>query len=310
MTKITPTGFVPVEIPIISSALERGRDALEFFQLNQKERVSIEVEDDHLVVDLDECSLSWFLDTTDPEVRVRWWSGQADAYVVTGVPRYIEVVEPGMPVDEEDGLCDAVHEMMGDLAAYGYAASGGGPEHAASSTRVPRCSPRGPTGSCTARSATASEFEENGSHPCDWKLPQPGDGHEDPRASTASFEWYDGTDLRVRSVRGCGLERRHPSQRAGKPWSTTLMTDQKETNMTILDPDEVERLAQLREHIQQGVVPGQASGVFLMSVIDRQEKVIADALACLIEPGSGAMWSQLEADELAPIVAILRGEDL
>ena len=58
MTKITPTGFVPVEIPIISSALERGRDALEFFQLNQKERVSIEVEDDHLVVDLDECSLS------------------------------------------------------------------------------------------------------------------------------------------------------------------------------------------------------------------------------------------------------------
>lgn len=88
------------------------------------------------------------------------------------------------------------------------------------------------------------------------------------------------------------------------------MTDQKETNMTILDPDEVERLAQLREHIQQGVVPGQASGVFLMSVIDRQEKVIADALACLIEPGSGVMWSQLDEDELAPIVAILRGEDL
>lgn len=59
------------------------------------------------------------------------------------------------------------------------------------------------------------------------------------------------------------------------------MTDQKETNMTILDPDEVERLAQLREHIQQGVVPGQASGVFLMSVIDRQQRAIDNAVEIL-----------------------------
>lgn len=88
------------------------------------------------------------------------------------------------------------------------------------------------------------------------------------------------------------------------------MTDQKETNMTILDPDEVERLAQLREHIQQGVVPGQSVCDHLLLTVDDAHQEHPRRLACLIEPGSGAMWSQLEADELAPIVAILRGEDL
>ena len=38
------------------------------------------------------------------------------------------------------------------------------------------------------------------------------------------------------------------------------MTDQKENSMTILDEEKPERLDQLREHIRQGVVPGQASG--------------------------------------------------
>ena len=40
--------------------------------------------------------------------------------------------------------------------------------------------------------------------------------------------------------------------------------------MTILNPDEVQRLDELREHIRQDVVPGHASAVFLMTVIDRQ----------------------------------------
>lgn len=199
MTTTTPVAFVAVEIPIISSALDRGRAALEFFQLNQRERVSIDVDDDHLIVELDECSLSWFLDTTDPEVRVRWWSGQADAYVVTGVPRYIEVVEPGMPVDEEDGLCDAVHEMMGDLAAYGYAAS-------AAALNVLRPVPmlvEGPDGFLHCPKCDGVEFKENGSHPCDWSF------HSQETVTktlvlNGEFEWYDGTDLGF-ECEGCGL---------------------------------------------------------------------------------------------------------
>lgn len=59
------------------------------------------------------------------------------------------------------------------------------------------------------------------------------------------------------------------------------MTDQKETTMTILDPDEVQRLAELREHIQQGVIPGQASGLFLVKVIDRQQRAIDNAAEIL-----------------------------
>lgn len=203
MTKITPTGFVPVEIPIISSALDRGRAALEFFQLNQKERVSIDVEDDHLIVELDECSLSWFLDTTDPEVRVRWWSGQADAYVVTGVPRYIEVVEPGMPVDEEDRLCDAVREMMGDLAAYGYAA-----QAAALNMLRPAPEPKilteGPDGFLHCPKCDGVEFKENGSHPCDWSF-----NSQEAVTKTlvldGSFEWYDGESSEF-ECEECGLD--------------------------------------------------------------------------------------------------------
>ena len=204
MTTTTPVAFVAVEIPIISSALDRGRAALEFFQLNQRERVSIEVEDDHLVVDLDECSLSWFLDTTDPEVRVRWWSGQADAYVVTGVPRYIEVVEPGMPVDEEDRLSDAVHEMMGDLAAYGYAAS-------AAALNVLRPVPmlvEGPDGFLHCPKCDGTEFDENGSHPCTRKFSSQ---ETVPKILViqGGFEWYDG-DVSGWQCTGCGFEGQIP----------------------------------------------------------------------------------------------------
>lgn len=176
---------------------------LEFFQLNQAERASIEVDDDHLVVDLDECSLSWFLDTTDPEVRVRWWSGQADAYVVTGVPRYIEVVEPGMPVDEEDALCDAVREMMGDLAAYGYAA-----QAAALNVLRPAPEPKvlaeGNDGFLHCPKCDAVEIKENGSHPCDWSF-----NSQETVTKTlvlnGEFEWYDGNSSGFECA-GCGLD--------------------------------------------------------------------------------------------------------
>ena len=81
------------------------------------------------------------------------------------------------------------------------------------------------------------------------------------------------------------------------------MTDQKETNMTILDPDEVERLAQLREHIRQDVVPGHASAVFLMTVIDRQAAAMGGAglllEECSDEPNNSAA--------IAEVLDVLRG---
>lgn len=62
------------------------------------------------------------------------------------------------------------------------------------------------------------------------------------------------------------------------------MTDQKENSMTILDEEEAERLDQLREHIRQGVVPGQASGVFLLTVIDRQQALLERTFEALTDP--------------------------
>lgn len=81
------------------------------------------------------------------------------------------------------------------------------------------------------------------------------------------------------------------------------MTDQKENSMTILDEEEAERLDQLREHIRQGVVPGHASALFLMTVIDRQAAAMGGAglllEECSDEPNNSAA--------IAEVLDVLRG---
>lgn len=73
--------------------------------------------------------------------------------------------------------------------------------------------------------------------------------------------------------------------------------------MTILDEEEAERLDQLREHIRQGVVPGQASGVFLLNVIDRQQAAMGAAdrllVECSDEPNNSVA--------IAEVLDVLRG---
>ncbi len=65
--------------------------------------------------------------------------------------------------------------------------------------------------------------------------------------------------------------------------------------MTILNPDEVQRLDELREHIRQDVVPGHASAVFLMTVIDRQQALLERTFEALTDPALSCEDAHSEA---------------
>lgn len=100
---------VRLPIEVSRGSLADARNSLAFFQLDQAEKVTAEVDDDHLRVYLDEHVLSWYLDTDAPETYIRERGAAGD--------RSVDEVYA-----DNEMMAETINSAMAALAGFLYSA--------------------------------------------------------------------------------------------------------------------------------------------------------------------------------------------
>jgi hypothetical protein len=109
--------FIAMPIEVSRGSLDDARFALAFFQLNQTERVTAEVDDDHLRVYLDDgWQLAWYLDTDQPEVHVgrrpKWYT----------LDEWLRTTHNLTDDEEAETVASEITDAMANLAGFLYSA--------------------------------------------------------------------------------------------------------------------------------------------------------------------------------------------
>lgn len=109
--------FITMPIEVSRGSLDDARFALAFFQLNQTERVTAEVDDDHLRVYLDDgWQLAWYLDTDQPEVlvgrRPKWYT----------LDLWLRTTHNLTDDEEAETVASEITDAMANLAGFLYSA--------------------------------------------------------------------------------------------------------------------------------------------------------------------------------------------
>lgn len=109
--------FALLPITVSRGSLEDARNSLAFFQLNQTERVTAEVDDDHLRVYLDDgWQLAWYLDTDQPEVHVgrrpKWYT----------LDEWLRTTHNLTDDEEAETVASEITDAMANLAGFLYSA--------------------------------------------------------------------------------------------------------------------------------------------------------------------------------------------
>lgn len=109
--------FITMPIEVSRGSLDDARFALAFFQLNQTERVTAEVDDDHLRVYLDDgWQLAWYLDTDQPEVHVgrrpKWYT----------LDEWLRTTHNLTDDEEAETVASEITDAMANLAGFLYSA--------------------------------------------------------------------------------------------------------------------------------------------------------------------------------------------
>lgn len=109
--------FIAMPIEVSRGSLDDARFALAFFQLNQTERVTAEVDDDHLRVYLDDgWQLAWYLDTDQPEVYVGRWSKWYT------LDEWLRTTHNLTDDEEAETVASEITDAMANLAGFLYSA--------------------------------------------------------------------------------------------------------------------------------------------------------------------------------------------
>lgn len=109
--------LIEVTIEVSRGSLDDARFALAFFQLNQTERVTAEVDDDHLRVYLDDgWQLAWYLDTDQPEVHVGRWSKWYT------LDEWLRTTHNLTDDEEAETVASEITDAMANLAGFLYSA--------------------------------------------------------------------------------------------------------------------------------------------------------------------------------------------
>lgn len=112
-----PATDLTMPIEVSRGSLDDARFALAFFQLNQTERVTAEVDDDHLRVYLDDgWQLAWYLDTDQPEVHV----GQRPKWYT--LDEWLRTTHNLTDDEEAETVASEITDAMANLAGFLYSA--------------------------------------------------------------------------------------------------------------------------------------------------------------------------------------------
>lgn len=118
-SKITPAKLAKMLDRLRMHGWERAAFLIEhaFFQLNQTERVTAEVDDDHLRVYLDDgWQLAWYLDTDQPEVHV----GQRPKWYT--LDEWLRTTHNLTDDEEAETVASEITDAMANLAGFLYSA--------------------------------------------------------------------------------------------------------------------------------------------------------------------------------------------
>lgn len=119
--------WTEIRTTVLAESIDRAREAVAFFQMHQREPISVMIEDDLIQVTLDHEKLTFPFDPSEPMDRdVYVESEENPKWMTTSVWKYLEGLIPGDEREQDRyDLSDEIDAACAAIGAYAYDAAVG-----------------------------------------------------------------------------------------------------------------------------------------------------------------------------------------